>query len=88
MLPCPTVDHLSESGFPRLPRGIKKTSDLIENPVEVRDFLSRLAQSQVRCISIPVFLFFINLLFTFLLGQICPHWWLDREDWLEEMAVT
>ena len=48
VLPHPTIDHFSERGFPYLPHWIKKTFDSVENPMAVRDFLSRLAQSQVQ----------------------------------------
>ena len=33
VLSRPTVEHLSESGFPHLSQWNKKPSDLIENPV-------------------------------------------------------
>ena len=32
VLPCPTIDHLSERDFPCLPHWIQKTSSLIESP--------------------------------------------------------
>ena len=47
MLHCPNFEHSPERGFPRLPRWIRKTSDFIENPSEVRDLLSRLTHEEV-----------------------------------------
>ena len=37
MLLSPTFERLLECGFPRLPRWIRKTSDLIKNPSHFDD---------------------------------------------------
>ena len=42
-----TFEHPPESGFPRLPRWIRKTTGLIESFAEARDLLGRSTHDQV-----------------------------------------
>ena len=67
MLPPPTVDHLSKRSFPHLPQWIQRTSTLIENPIEARDFLSKLGPEPGIWILISIVIFFGNLLLIMLL---------------------